>query len=67
MEIDELSYELEEIIQDNLEHGSMFRIETVSAIWSEKHPDTDFKKILTKLFAEEKVSAASKSHCEYHS
>ncbi|WP_312246485.1 hypothetical protein [Stutzerimonas nitrititolerans] len=67
MGIDELSYELEEIIQENLEHGSMFRIETVSTIWSGKHPETNFKTVLTKLFAEKKVSAASKSHCEYHS
>ncbi|MBD7977902.1 hypothetical protein [Serpens gallinarum] len=67
MDIEALSYALEEIIQENIEQGSMFSIEKVTAIWKKAHPNIEFQKVFTKLFAEEKVSLASKSHCEYHS
>ena len=66
MDIEALSYELEEIIQKNIEQGSMFSIAKVTAIWNQIHPDIDFKKVFTKLFTEEKVSLAGKTHCEYH-
>ena len=66
MEIEALSYKLEEIIQENIEQGNMFSIAKVTAIWNQTHPEIDFKKVFTKLFAEEKVSLASKTHCEYH-
>ncbi len=66
MDVEALSYELEEIIQENIERGSMFSIAKVTAIWEQTHPDIDFKKVFTKLFAEEKVSLADKTHCEYH-
>lgn len=66
MDVSALSYELEEIIQENIERGNMFSIAKVTAIWEQTHPDIDFKKIFTKLFAEEKVSLAGKTHCEYH-
>ncbi len=66
MDVSALSYELEEIIQENIERGNMFSIAKVTAIWEQTHRDIDFKKIFTKLFAEEKVSLAGKTHCEYH-
>ena len=66
MDVEALSYELEEIIQENIERGSMFSIAKVTTIWEQTHPDIDFKKVFTKLFAEEKVSLADKTHCEYH-
>lgn len=66
MDIEVLSNELEDIIQENIEQGSMFSLAKVTAIWEKAHPDIEFKKVFTKLFAEEKVSLAGKTHCEYH-
>ena len=41
MDVEALSYELEEIIQENIERGSMFSIAKVTAIWEQTHPDID--------------------------
>jgi hypothetical protein len=65
MDIEKLTDELETIIQDNLEQGSMFSVEVVSSIWLQRYPNVEFKKPFTKLFAKDKISLASKSHCEY--
>ncbi|MEN2506764.1 hypothetical protein V8Z77_07615 [Stutzerimonas stutzeri] len=61
MDIEKLTDELETIIQENLEQGRIFSIEIVSSIWLQRYPNIEFKKPLTKIFAKEKISLASKS------
>ncbi|EHI9275155.1 hypothetical protein J9102_004409 [Vibrio vulnificus] len=62
--IEVFAEELEDIILENLDFG-LFNIELVQSLWTEKHPDVDFQKVIQKLVAENKVGAASKTHGEY--
>ena len=62
--IEVFAEELEDIILENLDFG-LFNIDLVQSLWTEKHPDVDFQKVIQKLVAENKVGAASKTHGEY--
>jgi hypothetical protein len=64
-DIDILSEKLEGIIIQHLNGGVTFNIPDVQAEWEKQYPDTPFKTVFTKLFAQNKVGAANRITGEY--